>query len=159
MSDHDEMVRKIELSMELKFVSLIFCLFIATQLTCNQAKRVAVLVEKLEKHYKSRNEQFEILDTIITGVAFDADEDTLGEGGPITTVLNAAHCINDADNKFIEQTIADLKNELPGEAHIHKIQSELSAITERDKAIDRLFEESEEDEETIKDEKKEDTIK
>ncbi|KAG9691573.1 hypothetical protein KCU95_g7923, partial [Aureobasidium melanogenum] len=147
MADHDEMVRKIELSVELKF-----------------AKRVAVLVERLEKHYKSRNEQFEILDTIITGVAFDAEEDTLGEGGPITTILNAAHCINDADNKFIEQTIVNLKNELPGEAHIHKIQSELSAISERDKAIDNLFEESEDeestkDEEIIKEEKKEETIK
>ncbi|KAH0353175.1 hypothetical protein KCU81_g1569, partial [Aureobasidium melanogenum] len=147
MADHDEMVRKIELSVELKF-----------------AKRVAVLVKRLEKHYKSRNEQFEILDTIITGVAFDAEEDTLGEGGPITTILNAAHCINDADNKFIEQTIANLKNELPGEAHIHKIQSELSAISERDKAIDKLFEESEDeeatkDEEIIKEEKKEETIK
>ncbi|KAG9952697.1 hypothetical protein KCU85_g1790, partial [Aureobasidium melanogenum] len=147
MADHDEMVRKIELSVELKF-----------------AKRVAFLVERLEKHYKSRNEQFEILDTIITGVAFDAEEDTLGEGGPITTILNAAHCINDADNKFIEQTIANLKNELPGEAHIHKIQSELSAISERDKAIDKLFEESEDeeatkDEEIIKEEKKEENIK
>lgn len=130
----------------------------------HQAKRVAFLVERLEKHYKSRNEQFEILDTIITGVAFDAEEDTLGEGGPITTILNAAHCINDADNKFIEQTIANLKNELPGEAHIHKIQSELSAISERDKAIDKLFEESEDeeatkDEEIIKEEKKEENIK
>ncbi|KAH0370241.1 hypothetical protein KCU65_g2682, partial [Aureobasidium melanogenum] len=148
MADHAEMVKQIELSMELKF-----------------AKRVAALVERLEKHTQTRNEQFEMLDSFITSIAVDAGEDTLGAGGDITAVLNVAHSINDADNKFLEQITADLKSELPSEAHIDKIQSELSAITEREKAIDKLFEESEEDEDAIKDEepikeeKKEETIK
>lgn len=62
-----------------------------------------------------------------------------------------AHTINDDNVNFLKQTLTDLKNKLPGEAYVHKINTELSAIAERERAIDKLFEESE-DEETIKDE-------
>lgn len=62
-----------------------------------------------------------------------------------------AHTINDDNVSFLKQTLTDLKNKLPGEAYVHKINTELSAIAERERAIDKSFEESE-DEETIKDE-------
>lgn len=63
-----------------------------------------------------------------------------------------AHSINDEDTKVFDKTLADLKDKLPGEAYVRELSSELSAITEREKAIDRLFEGSD-DEEMIKDEK------
>ncbi|KAG9850784.1 hypothetical protein KCU98_g3402, partial [Aureobasidium melanogenum] len=144
-----ECIKKIELQAELKFAKRF-------------AAISAVMIEKIEKHTESRNDKFEMLDSFITSAAFDVEEDTLGEGGPLTTILNTAHIINDADVEFFKQTIADLKNKLPGEAYVHKINNELSAIAEREKAIaerekaiDKLFEESE-DEETIKDEEAED---
>ncbi|KAG9524234.1 hypothetical protein KCV07_g2088, partial [Aureobasidium melanogenum] len=149
MTDHEEMVnmaeamaqesiQKIELQAELKF-----------------AKRVAAIsaaiIEKIEKHTTIHNGKFEILDGLITSTAIDAGEDTLGAGGEITSVLIMAHTINDDNVNFLKQTLTDLKNKLPGEAYVHKINTELSAIAERERAIDKLFEESE-DEETIKDE-------
>lgn len=63
-----------------------------------------------------------------------------------------AHSINDEDVKVFDETLADLKDKLPGEAYVHELSSELNAIAEREKAIDRLFEDSD-DEEMIKDEK------
>ncbi|KAH0385533.1 hypothetical protein KCU92_g3513, partial [Aureobasidium melanogenum] len=155
MTDHEEMVnvaedllsKKVELEAELKV-----------------AKRVAAIsaaiIEKIEKHTTVHNGKFEILDGLITSTAIDAGEDTLGAGGEITSVLIMAHTINDDNVNFLKQTLTDLKNKLPGEAYVHKINSELSAIAERERAIDKLFEESE-DEETIKDEEtaKDDEIK
>ncbi|KAG9736075.1 hypothetical protein KCU73_g10343, partial [Aureobasidium melanogenum] len=164
MTDHEEMVdmaeamaqeciQKIELQAELKF-----------------AKRVAAIsaaiIEKIEKHTTIHNGKFEILDGLITSTAIDAGEDTLGAGGEITSVLIMAHTINDDNVNFLKQTLTDLKNKLPSEAYVHKINSELSAIAERERAIDKLFEESEDeemiqDEATIKDEEniKDDEIK
>lgn len=65
-----------------------------------------------------------------------------------------AHSINDEDIKVFDKTLADLKDKLPGEAYVRELSSELSPITEREKAIDRLFEGSD-DEEMIKHEKME----
>lgn len=113
------------------------------------------MIEKIEHHITIHNGKFEMLDGFITSTATDAGEDTLGAGSDITAVLNMAHSINDDNVEFLKQIVADLKNKLPGEAYIHKINSELNAIAEREKAIDKLFEESE-DEETIKDEEIED---
>ncbi|KAG9595170.1 hypothetical protein KCU77_g4701, partial [Aureobasidium melanogenum] len=149
MTDHEEMVtmaeamaqeciQKIELQTELKFAKKF-------------AAISAAMIEKIEKHTATRNRQFEMLDSFITSAAFDVEEDTLGEGGPKTTILNTAHIINDADVEFLKQIVDDLKNKLPGEAYVHKINRELSAIAERERAIDKLFEESE-DEQMIKDE-------
>ncbi|KAK6001934.1 hypothetical protein QM012_002424 [Aureobasidium pullulans] len=121
-------------------------------------QRIVALVKKLEDHSDTREGKFEILDSLVTAAALDAEEDTLGEGGDITTILNTAHCINDADVKFLKETVADLKKELPGEAYVDQISSELSAIAEQEKAINKLFEESG-DEKMIKDEKKVNAIK
>lgn len=82
----------------------------------------------------------------------DAGEDTLGGGGDITSILNMAHAINEEDVEFFKQTLAVLKNKLPGEDYVRELNSELKAIAEQEKAINRLFEDSE-DEEMIKVEK------
>lgn len=116
------------------------------------------MIKKLEHHRTIHKNHFEILHGMVTKAAMDNGEDTLGAGGDITSILIMAETIHDKDKKCFKNTLADLKNELPDEAYVQKIGSELSALVEQEKAIDKLFEDSD-DEGTIKDEQKMEDIK
>ncbi|KAI4718331.1 hypothetical protein E4T48_05467 [Aureobasidium sp. EXF-10727] len=114
----NEAVAKATLDTELK---------IASKMSATRA----VMLKNLEDHLEFRTAQFQDFNDLVESSAIDAGEDTLGAGGPLTSILNVAHILHDTDNKVLERFSKTLEAELPNEEDVQEIEADIAAMAEK----------------------------